>query len=135
MRGDGFMKTKMGLFLLSIVLSFFLSCNVGAKEIQINKKNFPDIALRQIVKKEIDKNKNGKLSGKEIKRVKTLVIDKTALAKKYDLGTEITDETLQAQSRKKMEECKTVNCKGIQIFRNLTYLDIEANSYDESYYG
>ena len=40
-----------------------------SKEIAITKKNFPDKKLRNSVRKKFDKDKNGKLSPKEIRNL------------------------------------------------------------------
>ena len=66
------MRNILKIFGSSLITLMLLStANVYAKDIDVNKKNFPDEKFRSIVKT-FDKNKDNKLSNSEIKEVKSL---------------------------------------------------------------
>lgn len=81
--------------------------NTKKTPISINKKNFTDKAFRKYVKKKIDKNKDGKLSKKEISKVKRLNLYDTSLG---------------------IKEFKKFNCKGLEYFTNAKDLTIDSES-------
>ncbi len=70
----------MKRFIFTGILFFVFAGAVGspanqqaaAKTVTINRKNFPDKGVRRAVKKRFDKNKDGRLSAKEIKKAKKL---------------------------------------------------------------
>lgn len=106
---------KKKLLILSIVMMFLLtfgfSVQIKAAEtndIKINKKNFPDVNVRQCVR-QLDLNKDKKLSKAERKKVK-----------KIQLGEE-TKYDNWSKGRK-------LNCKGLEYFYNLKTLNIDIGS-------
>lgn len=77
-----------------------LAAQVNAvKAVKIDKAHFPDEAFMAYIKKNVDKNGDGKLSVAEIKAVKKLLVRRSSIA----------------------------NLKGVELFVNLTYLDCNTN--------
>ena len=103
------LRTLATALLLSGGLAFAGQTAHAAKgDVAITEKNFPDSIFRGYVKKNFDKDKNGKLSLTEIADVK-----------KIDCNAKIFDENLS----KRIE-----SIKGIEYFTNLTELDCSWNS-------
>ena len=71
----------------------------AVKAVKIDKAHFPDEAFMSFIKKNVDKNGDGKLSVKEIKAVTKLMLDRKGIA----------------------------DLKGVELFVNLTYLDCDTN--------
>ena len=69
------MRKQCFITAAAIMMAVGAICGAGEKESQaatvaISKKNFPDKVFRELVKVNYDKNKDGKLSAKEIKKAK-----------------------------------------------------------------
>ena len=95
----------ISIFILSAVMLFtpvVTQAKSKSKEIAITKKNFPNKKLRNSVRKKFDKDKNGKLSPKEIKK-----------ATKFT--TKLTNENLNVKT----------NLKGISYLKYLQKLEIK----------
>jgi len=109
-------KTLLLTSALAITLIATKDMNVAAKttttSIAINAKNFPDNNFRKIVKQRFDKNKDGKLSKKEIDVVKAIDLDGTSKGNS-------TKEEFQA-----MKNIKSL--RGLKYFTNLrdAYIDL-----------
>lgn len=110
------LKVTFVVFMFAILVGIFIGGNTtfcNAKTIKksdmitINKKNFPDKRFKKYVKNSFDKNKDGKLSKKEIKKVKKIQINSDSCA---------------------VEKLSKFNCKGIQYFTNVKKVDIEIDS-------
>lgn len=105
------LKKILSLFLIASFLSLTVQSipeiNASTKPITISKKNFPDKNFRTYVKK-FDKNKDGKLSTKEITKVKKMVLD----------GDRIDD------IKELVTVSKIKSLKGINTFSNLTRINI-----------
>lgn len=75
--------------------------SVQAAGVTVNAKNFPDTNFRNYVSDFVDKDNNGKLSGNELKKVKSIYLP-------YD-----------------QEKRKVKNLEGIQYFTSLEILDCQ----------
>lgn len=93
------LKNAMLVLAVMFVSVLFFYVNAEAADVSINETNFPDSGFRAYVKKNFDKNKDGKLSTAEIKAV--TVID--------------------------YEDKGCTNLKGIERFTSLTLLFCEGN--------
>ena len=67
------LKTLGCLLALLLAAVILFPSAAQAAEISINSTNFPDAGFRAYVKKKFDKNKDGKLSAAEIKKVEEIV--------------------------------------------------------------
>lgn len=81
--------------------------NAATKSVAISKKNFPDTNFRTFVKK-FDKNKDGKLSSKEISKVKKLVINENKISNIKEL----------------VAVSKIKSFQGINTFSNVRSIDL-----------
>ena len=109
----------------------------AAKDVKINKKNFPDQVFRELVKSNYDKNKNGKLSASEIKKAKKFGTDscKTSVkikASKYGKYTKKYIKDIKnfkgveklTNLQKFIANETTVKTINLKKNKNLTYLEM-----------
>lgn len=74
------MKIRLRFFVLALAVIGMLSLvpttkvEAASKDVKISKTNFPDKNFREFVKRKFDKNKDNKLSAKEIKAVTKISI-------------------------------------------------------------
>lgn len=86
---------------LAAVMLAIPGSSVQAAGVAVNAKNFPDTNFRNYVNDFVDKDNNGKLSGNELKKVKSIYLP-------YD-----------------QEKRKVKNLEGIQYFTSLEILDCQ----------
>ena len=56
--------------MMAVGIAGGVEAQAASKTVAINKKNFPDLVFRELVRANYDKNKDKKLSASEIKRAK-----------------------------------------------------------------
>ncbi len=109
--------------ILSLVLVLVLALSAVAalaESVKINAKNFPDSTFRKVIKKVCDTNKDGKLSDKEIKAVKSLDLYFDTVH--YDLGISGTIKDLTGIER-------FTNLQDLDFhYQNVKKLDVSKNT-------
>ena len=116
------MKELFKKALLSIILFISLSGVISPvisqakeKQLAISKKNFPSEAIREYLKENYDKNENGKLSRKELKKATHIEI-----GFKYEMfAGNMTRDTTRDNANPGM-----VNIKGLHKLSNLQKVEI-----------
>jgi len=119
------MKNKVKYLLVLLVLVVVIVntksnvSNLQAKTttVAINEKNFPDKHFRNFIKMKYDKNKDGKLSLKEINAVTTMVIDENVIN--------------NLELSRAAAELKSLN--GLKKFSNLRKLVVNNNKIETLY--
>ncbi len=111
-----FMVTAMALMLATGAMCGMNGneAQAASKKVAINKKNFPDKVFRELVKKNYDKNKDNKLSKKEIKNAKKFGSSSTKTMVK------IKPSKYAKYQKKYVKDIK--NFKGIEKLTNLQKL-------------
>jgi hypothetical protein len=117
-------KIVSGIILLLGILSATNIC-FAQENVKITKKLFPDEYVREYVKSNIDKNKDGYLSQKEIANVKTITIDK--------MSAYLKDETNELD----VKEYTSIDCTGLDLFVNAKKVVLRpyCDKTNESTYG
>lgn len=115
------MKKQFMVTAMALMLATGAMCGMNDNEAQaasqkvaINKKNFPDKVFRELVKKNYDKNKDNKLSKKEIKKAKKFGSSSTKTMVK------IKPSKYAKYEKKYVKDIK--NFKGIEKLTNLRKL-------------
>lgn len=129
---------KRVLFILALLMCISFAGGVKSsnsaaakKSITISKKNFPDKKFRSYIRRKFDKNKNGKLSEKEIKKIRTLEVVNVYSETKIDYqGIEYFTylERLYLRNIEKIDLSKNRNLTSLTIANaNLTKINLTKN--------
>ncbi len=108
-------KIALGALCLSGLFLFSAPIDVNAAEdVVINESNFPDSAFRSVISKKVDKNKDGKLSQKEIQAVKELdVSNKATNMKGIEYFTELEVLYVDRANLTSLDLSKNTKLKGV----------------------
>lgn len=109
----------------------------AAGTVKIDKKHFPDATFRAYVKKEFDKNKDGKLSKAEIAKVSEIYVEYTEIRsfKGIEYFTELTSLYCRGHQLETLDVSKNKKLKFLDCGMNeLKKLDVSKNTKLESLY-
>lgn len=105
--------------------------------VKIDKKHFPDATFRAYVKKEFDKNKDGKLSKAEIAKVSEIDLQYTKISsfKGIEYFSELTSFYCRSTQLKTLDVSKNKKLKFLDCGMNeLEKLDVSKNTKLETLY-
>lgn len=103
----------------------------AAGTVKIDKKHFPDATFRSYVKKEFDRNKDGKLSKAEIAKVSEIYVEYTKISsfKGIEYFTELTTFSCRSTQLKTLDVSKNRKLKYLGCEMNeLKKLDVSKNT-------
>ncbi len=125
----------LAMFMAAVIL--FPGRALAAGDVAINSTNFPNAGFRAFVKKEFDKNKDGKLSAAEIKAVKKIDYsgkDCTSL-KGIEFFTELKNLDCQRNKLKELDISKNTKLEDLYCYGNqIKTLDIRQCPWLEKIY-
>lgn len=121
---------KKGLLLSILILLTFLSVTAAA-DVIINDKVFPDANFQQYLKKEIDKNKDGKLSNAEINNTTWIECAEKSIGSLagIEIFTNLTELDCMGNKLQKLDVSKNSKLQYLGCWDNqLSSLDVSKNT-------
>ena len=121
------MKKRILPILMLSVLALGCSARVSAKSVPLNGKVFPDKVVQQKLKK-WDKNRDGRLSGKELKKIRKLDFEAKQTSKE---ATKFTYKSLNCKGLDKLTSLKSLSVTRGYRIRNLTSNSLKILNVDQ----
>ena len=121
------MKKRILPILMLSVLALGCSARASAKSVPLNGKVFPDKVVQQKLKK-WDKNRDGRLSGKELKKIRKLDFEAKQTSKR---AVKFTYKSLNCKGLDKLTSLKSLSVTRGYRIRNLTSDSLKILNVDQ----